>query len=53
MRTAEINTAKGVMKVNFFEKDAPDTVENFVSLAKYTMALMLFTLYVRVIRLKR
>jgi peptidyl-prolyl cis-trans isomerase B (cyclophilin B) len=34
MRKAEIHTAKGVMKVNFFEKDAPNTVENFVSLAQ-------------------
>ncbi len=34
MRKAEIHTAKGVMKVNFYEKDAPDTVENFVSLAQ-------------------
>lgn len=34
MRTAEIHTAKGVMEVNFFEKDAPGTVENFVKLSK-------------------
>ena len=34
MRRAEIHTAKGVMKVEFFEKDAPKTVENFVKLAK-------------------
>lgn len=32
--TAEIHTAKGVMKIEFFEEDAPKTVENFVSLAK-------------------
>ncbi len=32
--TAEIITEKGVMKLNFFEKDAPKTVENFVKLAK-------------------
>ena len=32
--TAEIITGKGVMKLNFFEKDAPKTVENFVKLAK-------------------
>jgi len=32
--TAEIHTEKGVMKVSFFEKDAPNTVANFVSLAK-------------------
>jgi peptidyl-prolyl cis-trans isomerase B (cyclophilin B) len=31
---AEIHTAKGLMKVSFFEADAPKTVENFVSLAK-------------------
>jgi len=34
MKTAEIHTAKGVMKVEFYEKDAPKTVENFVTLAK-------------------
>ena len=34
MKTAEIHTAKGVMKVKFFEEDAPKTVENFVKLAK-------------------
>ncbi len=33
MRKAEIHTAKGVMKVEFFEQDAPGTVENFCSLA--------------------
>ena len=32
MKTAEIHTNKGVMKVELFEKDAPKTVENFVSL---------------------
>ena len=31
---AEIHTRKGVMKVEFFEADAPKTVENFVTLAK-------------------
>jgi peptidyl-prolyl cis-trans isomerase B (cyclophilin B) len=31
---AEIHTAKGLMKVSFFEADAPKTVENFVTLAK-------------------
>ena len=31
---AEINTGKGLMKVNFYEKDAPKTVANFVKLAK-------------------
>jgi peptidyl-prolyl cis-trans isomerase B (cyclophilin B) len=30
MSTAEIHTIKGVMKVKFFEEDAPGTVENFV-----------------------
>ncbi len=34
MATAEIKTKYGVMKVEFYEKDAPKTVENFVSLAK-------------------
>uniref|UniRef100_UPI0040485627 peptidylprolyl isomerase n=2 Tax=Roseivirga sp. TaxID=1964215 RepID=UPI0040485627 len=32
--TAEIQTEKGVMKVEFFEKDAPNTVKNFTDLAK-------------------
>jgi peptidyl-prolyl cis-trans isomerase B (cyclophilin B) len=32
--TAEIHTAKGVMKVEFYEKDAPNTVKNFIDLAK-------------------
>jgi peptidyl-prolyl cis-trans isomerase B (cyclophilin B) len=31
---AEINTEKGKMKVEFYEKDAPGTVANFVKLAK-------------------
>lgn len=34
MIKAEIHTEKGVMKVNFFEKDAPKTVENFVKLSR-------------------
>ena len=34
MKKAEIHTAKGIMKVDFFEKDAPKTVENFVKLSK-------------------
>jgi peptidyl-prolyl cis-trans isomerase B (cyclophilin B) len=34
MKTAEIVTGKGSMKVEFFEKDAPNTVDNFVNLAK-------------------
>ena len=33
MKTAEIHTSKGVMKVKFYEADAPKTVENFVKLA--------------------
>lgn len=32
--TAEIITEKGNMKVEFFGKDAPDTVKNFVDLSK-------------------
>ncbi len=31
---AEIHTAKGIMKVEFYEDDAPNTVANFVKLAK-------------------
>lgn len=34
MITAEIITEKGTMKVEFFEKDAPSTVANFVKLSK-------------------
>jgi peptidyl-prolyl cis-trans isomerase B (cyclophilin B) len=34
MKTAEIHTAKGIMKIEFFEKDAPNTVANFVKLAE-------------------
>lgn len=34
MKTAEIQTAKGTMKVEFYEKDAPKTVENFIKLSK-------------------
>jgi peptidyl-prolyl cis-trans isomerase B (cyclophilin B) len=34
MRTAEIHTPKGVMEISFYEDDAPNTVENFVKLAK-------------------
>ncbi|WP_066830907.1 peptidylprolyl isomerase [Rufibacter ruber] len=34
MKTAEIHTQKGVMKVEFYEQDAPKTVENFTKLAK-------------------
>lgn len=34
MKEAIIKTNKGDMKVGFFEKDAPKTVENFTKLAK-------------------
>ncbi|MCG9879622.1 MAG: peptidylprolyl isomerase [Bacteroidia bacterium] len=34
MAKAEIHTAKGVMKIEFYEKDAPNTVANFIKLAK-------------------
>lgn len=34
MRKAIISTEKGDMKVEFYEKDAPGTVENFCKLAK-------------------
>ncbi|MDM8161295.1 peptidylprolyl isomerase [Labilibaculum sp. K2S] len=34
MTHAEIHTEKGVMKVEFFENDAPKTVENFVNLSE-------------------
>ena len=34
MKKADIITEKGTMKVEFFEKDAPGTVENFVKLSK-------------------
>jgi peptidyl-prolyl cis-trans isomerase B (cyclophilin B) len=33
MKIAEIHTSKGVMKIKFFEKDAPNTVKNFTDLA--------------------
>ena len=33
MKTAEIITEKGTMKVEFYENDAPKTVENFVTLS--------------------
>ncbi|MCU0423663.1 MAG: peptidylprolyl isomerase [Bacteroidia bacterium] len=32
--TAEIHTNKGVMKVSFYDADAPNTVANFVKLSK-------------------
>lgn len=34
MIQAEIHTVKGVMKVDLFEQDAPNTVANFVKLSK-------------------
>ena len=34
MKTATIQTEKGTMKVEFYEKDAPNTVKNFCDLAK-------------------
>jgi len=34
MLTAEIKTVKGSMKVEFFEKDAPNTVKNFIDLSR-------------------
>jgi len=34
MAYAEIHTEKGVMKVEFYEQDAPKTVENFIKLAQ-------------------
>ena len=34
MKTATIKTAKGDMKVEFYEKDAPGTVKNFIDLAE-------------------
>jgi len=32
MKKAEIHTGKGVMEVEFYENDAPKTVENFIKL---------------------
>jgi len=34
MTTAEIYTEKGLMKVKFYEEDAPNTVANFIKLSK-------------------
>jgi peptidyl-prolyl cis-trans isomerase B (cyclophilin B) len=34
MKEAEIHTEKGVMKIKFFEKDAPGTVANFIKLSE-------------------
>ena len=33
MKTAEIRTENGTMKVEFYEKDAPITVQNFIDLS--------------------
>lgn len=35
MKIAEIHTKKGVMKIKFFEEDAPATVKNFIDLADH------------------
>ena len=34
MKIAEIHTVKGIMKVVFFEEDAPGTVANFIKLSE-------------------
>lgn len=34
MKSAEIHTVRGVMKVKFYEEDAPNTVANFVTLSQ-------------------
>jgi peptidyl-prolyl cis-trans isomerase B (cyclophilin B) len=34
MKVAEIHTNKGVMKIKFFDQDAPNTVKNFIDLAE-------------------
>ncbi len=34
MTKCEIHTEKGVMKIEFYDADAPNTVKNFVNLAK-------------------
>lgn len=34
MLSAEIHTNKGIMKISFYEKDAPKTVKNFVDLSE-------------------
>lgn len=34
MKTAEIHTKRGVMKIEFFENDAPKAVNNFIELAE-------------------
>lgn len=34
MKKAIITTAKGLMKIEFYENDAPNTVKNFITLAE-------------------
>lgn len=34
MKKAEIHTAKGIMKVEFYHEDAPNTVANFIKLSE-------------------
>lgn len=34
MKSAEIHTSKGVMKVDFYHEDAPKTVANFIKLSE-------------------
>ncbi len=34
MLQAEMHTSKGVMKIEFYEKDAPNTVKNFIKLSQ-------------------
>lgn len=34
MKKAKIHTEKGLLLVEFYEKDAPNTVDNFIKLAK-------------------
>lgn len=34
MKKAEIYTSKGLMKIEFYEKDAPGTVANFIKLSE-------------------
>lgn len=34
MKKAEIHTEKGLMKLEFYENDAPNTVDNFIKLSK-------------------
>lgn len=34
MSKAEIHTEKGIMKIDFYDQDAPNTVANFIKLSK-------------------